>query len=346
MNLKIDILEIDTIIKNAIIKNEKKTTISQVFLYDKLISKNVLTSKTKTKIQALIKEHKQNTRTNNVMDFYLLDTFKIINEYKNILNTPLEINTQNMVKNMRKKNKLIRKFINIVRIKYSQFYNKYMIYSPPAKTIRLTCENCKNTNNDEFITTDKNIFVCKVCFCEIVISNNNSSYKDGGRININSKHFYERAQHFHDAILQYQAKQNCSIKQEVYDNLINCFKRHSLLNGDEHTPQKIRFQNITKEHILIFLKELGYSKHYENVHLIHYNLTCIPPNDLGHLENKLMSDFKKISVEYDKLDKTKFHYLRNKRKSFINCKHLFYQLLRRHKYKCDTNDFKILKIPM
>ncbi len=34
-----------------------------------------------------------------------------------------------------------------------------------------------------------------------------------------------------------------------------------------------RFKIVTRAHILFFLKELGYTKHYEDTILIHYTLT-------------------------------------------------------------------------
>ena len=76
---------------------------------------------------------------------------------------------------------------------------------------------------------------------------------------------------------------------------------------------------------------------YENVHLIHYGLTSIRPDDISYLEERLMIDFDILSKLYDK----RFKHI--KRKNFINTQYVLYQLLRRHKHKCEPNDLIILK---
>jgi len=110
------------------------------------------------------------------------------------------------------------------------------------------------------------------------------------------------------------------------------------LKGDENTPRIERFSGITKQIILRFLRELGYSKHYENVHLIHYKVTGIKPDDISYLEDRLYEDFNKLVVVYDRL----FGKTLN-RKNFINTQQVLLQLLVRHKHHCNLDDFSILK---
>jgi hypothetical protein len=95
---------------------------------------------------------------------------------------------------------------------------------------------------------------------------------------------------------------------------------------------------ITKEHITLFLKETGFSKHYEDVVLIHATLTGKPAPDISHLENDLIYDFDVLTDIYDKKYKNA-----SDRKNFINTQYVLYQLLRRHKYPCRKEDFNILK---
>ena len=45
----------------------------------------------------------------------------------------------------------------------------------------------------------------------------------------------------------------------------------------------------------MFIKLLGYTKHYENVNLIHYNITGVKPDDISYLQDKLLIDFDKIT---------------------------------------------------
>ena len=90
-------------------------------------------------------------------------------------------------------------------------------------------------------------------------------------------------------------------------------------------------------HILLFLKELGYANHYENVHLIHHVLTGKKPHDISNLEDQLLDDFDILTDLYDK------KYKDINRKNFINTQYVLFQLLRRHKYPCKRQDFNILK---
>lgn len=165
-----------------------------------------------------------------------------------------------------------------------------------------------------------------------------SSYKDIDRVNISAKYTYDRKVHFRDCINQYQGKQNSTIDQKVYDDLEDQFIKHHLLSGNKNTSKEIRFKKIDKDHIQLFLKELGYCKHYENVNLIHYNLTGIKPDDISYLEDKLLEDFDALTELYDRKYKHKIE-----RKNFINTQYVLYQLLARHKHKCRKEDFTILK---
>ena len=102
----------------------------------------------------------------------------------------------------------------------------------------------------------------------------------------------------------------------------------------------IRFSKITKEHILLFLKETSHSKHYEDIVLIYHKLTGKKVDDISHIEDKLMEDFDKISNVYDQ----KFKFTgKIDRKSFINTHYVLFQLLNRHKYPCRASDFNMLK---
>lgn len=137
-----------------------------------------------------------------------------------------------------------------------------------------------------------------------------------------------------------QGKQNSTIEDKVYDGLEEQFRRHHLLIGDKSTPKEERFKNITKDHIHLFLKDLGYAKHYENIHLIHYNMTGIKPDDISHLEDRLLSDFDEISDTYQILFKNRPGF---ERKNFINTQYVLYQLLQKYNHACNKKHFTILK---
>jgi len=162
---------------------------------------------------------------------------------------------------------------------------------------------------------------------------NVTSYRDSDRVNSSSKYLYDRKTHFKDCYKCYQGKQNCTIPQVLYDDLEEQFELHYLLFGDKSTPKKERFKKITKEHVKMFLKELGYIKHYENVILIHYNMTGKKPDDIGHLENRLDEDFDKLLNLYD----LRYAYL--DRSNFLKNQYILFQLLMRYKHPCKKEDF-------
>lgn len=115
------------------------------------------------------------------------------------------------------------------------------------------------------------------------------------------------------------------------------FEKHHLLIGDENTPKNIRFSRITKDHIMLFLKETENTKHYENVNMIYCTLTENKADNISHLENKLLEDFDKLVNLYDKI------YKNIDRKKFINIYMVLYELLMRHKHPCKKEDFPVLK---
>lgn len=263
-------------------------------------------------------------------NFYIADTVELLNKYRNILKTPLKMSfTGKKTETNKEKNEIVQKYLDIVK-KY------YPIETQTnEKKFRMECDNCPNT--EEFIVRD-NAYICSDCGSQQEIIQQATSYKDADRVNISSKYTYDRKVHFRDCINQYQGKQNCTIDAKIYTDLENAFERHHLLVGDKNTPKEKRFSQITKSHILMFLKELDYSKQYENVNLIHYNMTGKKPDDISHLEDRLLADFDLLTETYDKYIKPDVD-----RVSFISSQYVLYQLLQRYKHPCKKEDFVILK---
>lgn len=199
------------------------------------------------------------------------------------------------------------------------------------------CTNCGLKQNGNIF--HDNYFICEECgFMSQQGMMNPISFKDINRVNITTKFQYDRITHFRDCINQFQAKQNATIDQKVYDDLITEFLNHDLIPQDyKSVPKEEAFKNVTKDHVLLFLKERHYTKHYEDVVLIHHQLTGCPVPDISHLEPVLLQDFEQITALYDR------EYRNSERKNFINTQYILYQLLRRHKFPCKKEDFNILK---
>lgn len=264
-------------------------------------------------------------------NFYISETVSLLQQYEQILKTPIKMSFMGSVndKESKQKQDIIRKFLMI-----ASKHIKLDINLNIEKKEKVHCKNCSSKK----LFQDDSSYICMDCSCQEDFLQNTSSYKDSDRINISQKYTYDRKVHFRDCMNQYQGKQNCTIDQKVYDDLENILERHNMLKGDKSTPKQIRFGNITKENILTFLKVLGYSKHYENVILIHYNLTGKKPDDISHLEDKLMVDFDTLVETYDKQFKNKVE-----RVNFISIQYVLYQLLQKHKHPCKKEDFVILK---
>lgn len=209
---------------------------------------------------------------------------------------------------------------------------------PPAQRRPVTTSACRHRH---LIVAPDGMFVCEKCGLtpdQDHTYSTNISYKDINRVNLASKYLYDRITHFKDCINQFQGKQNSSIDPKVYDDLIRQFLAHDLIPADYKTmPKSVAFKDITKEHIMLFLKESGYTKHYEDMVLIHSVLTGISPPNITALENQLLHDFDQLTSLYDK------KYRQHDRKNFINTQYVLYQLLKRHKFPCKKEDFNILK---
>lgn len=277
-----------------------------------------------------LKKKINDIQTSSTYNFYMIESAALLDQYRTILESPMRMSfIGKPIRNDKEKQKVINSYLEVAR--------KYMDIKIelPEKKQKIICSNC--TNRKDFDIVDENIYICIYCSAQQVVLKHISSYKDIDRVNISSRYMYDRKVHFRDCINQYQGKQNCTIFQKVYDELENQFELHHLLIGKADTPKEIRFKNITKEHIGIFLKELEYTKHYENINLIYYNLTGNKPDDISYLEDKLLDDFDALTELYDKRFKN------IDRKNFINTQYVLYQLLSRHKHPCVKEDFTILK---
>lgn len=302
--------------------DELNQTLQNSSLSDRTINELI---ESKEKLSKYIEETKDNVQYN----FYILKTVDLIEEYKEILNKPIKLSFMGKpTKNNKEKQDIIDKYLNIIKdyVKIEENNKK-----PTHKYI--SCINCDNKKDFDII--DNSIYICTKCFAQQTVLKYNSSYNDIDRINISSKYMYDRKVHFRDCIKQYQGKQNSTIPEKVYLELTNELEKHHILLDNPN--KEIKFKNVTKNHVLLFLKELGYANHYENVHLIHFILTGKKPHDISNLEDKLLDDFDILTDLYDK------EYKDINRKNFINTQYVLYQLLQRHKYKCNKEEFIILK---
>ena len=327
----IDILDIDT-------KIRKELSSDKLDEYEKIRTRLVnsmeasVNEKTNKLLQ--IEINKINERIDNIknkynINFYIGDTVHYIEEYKSVLKIPKKVNFMGKICNDDNsvKNTLINKFL-IASSRYTD-----MVYESIVTEFK--CFECGAILDCELL--DDVMYICSMCSTQQGITTLSSSFADTERVNISSKYAYDRKTHFRECINQYHGKQNVTIPEKIYTDLDKCFNFHDLLIGDETTPKKERYQRITKKTIILFLKELGYTRHYENINLIYSTVTDVPLDDISHLVELILNDFDKLSELYDK----KFADIN--RKNFINTQYVLFQFLRKHGHDCDKEDFSNLK---
>ena len=332
----IDILNIDAKIRQNFTDeiNRLPEHREKLVQLEKSLNNSELKSRVRESINSAresLLRHIEDLENQSSLNFYLLETVNLIEEYKQILKTPVKVNFMGKpTRSSRQKRSLIHRYLEI-----AQKYIDIDRLSSETNNRKIKCRNCGNKK--DFEIEHDNVYICTECFTTQRVVKHNSSYNDVDRVNISNKYTYDPKIHFRDCIKQYQGKQNCTIPAKVYNDLEEQFALHHLLVGDRDTPKEIRFQHITKNHIMMFLKELNYPKHYENVHLIHYNITGVKPDDISHLEEQLLDDFDVLIELYYK----RFKHI--KRKNFINTQYVLYQLLFNHRHPCNKEEFIILK---
>lgn len=338
--MEIDIYSIDKKIRDIWLKKQEEIIEidEEIEELNSLLAEN-LSNYVKKDIQDKINSlHEKKEEIMKILEnqhFYTMDFYELITTHQQ--SVPKKISFMSKAKDENREDILSKNYFEILK-KYNINYEELEEHTKCVKKDKKVCSNCKS--QEFIINIEQNLEICENCGKQEEKSYKSLSYKDIARVNLSNKYTYERRIHFKDCMNQYQGKQNSTIDEKIYEDLIDQFDLHGLLVGDKTTPKKIRFENITKEHILLFLKETGHTKHYEDVVLIYHKMTGKKVDDISHLENQLMEDFDKISNLYDK----RFKFTgKIDRKSFINTQYVLFQLLRRHKYNCKKEDFNMLK---
>jgi len=286
------------------------------------------------------------------LHYYLIHAIPLLDRYKEYLNKQVKIQFMGVsthADTSDELNTIIRDYLKMVHRYFPVEFSRNNLHemekfiSAPASNSGMylmgkkhKCVSCNSDNTK--IASHDNYFICEACGYTYESATNDISFKDIDRVNISNKYQYDRRTHFKDCINQFQGKQNATIDPSVYRDLIEQFRLHNLIpENHEDLPKEVAFREITKEHVLLFLKETEHTKHYEDVVLIHTQLTGKPAPDISHLENQLLQDFDQLTDLYDK------KYRNHERKNFINTQYVLFQLLKRHKYPCKKEDFNILK---
>ena len=128
------------------------------------------------------------------------------------------------------------------------------------------------------IEQNNDYYVCDTC-CKISTIIENSDRSPNRTSN------YDRKTKFREYISRYQARQDVLIDKRPYEKYL---LRHY---GD--------LSKVTKKPIFHMLINLGKENQVKHIHLIHYEITGVPPNNIDYLEESLMHDFEVLMRLYD-----------------------------------------------
>ena len=129
---------------------------------------------------------------------------------------------------------------------------------------------------------------------------------------------YDRKPKFLDCMSRYQARQDVVIDKRPYEKYLS---RHY---GD--------LTKVTKKQVFLMLTRLGREKDVENLHLIHHEVTGVPPINIRHLEPVLMRDFERFVRGRSPLSKRG-----------VRVRQVFYQLLKEKGVPCCKEEFGLTK---
>ena len=145
--------------------------------------------------------------------------------------------------------------------------------------------------------------VCDTC-CKI------STAIEGFDLLRNKVSNYDRKPKFLDCISRYQARQDVVIDKKLFEKYLS--KHYA-------DPSKV-----TKKQIFLMLTTLGMKDQIENLHLIHYELTGVPPKDIRHLVPTLIRDFEILMKSSE---------------GVVSMRQVLYDLLRGNGVECCREEF-------
>ena len=157
------------------------------------------------------------------------------------------------------------------------------------------------------IEQNNDYYVCDTC-CKISTIIENSDRSPNRTSN------YDRKAKFRECISRYQARQDVLIDKRPYEKYL---LRHY---GD--------LSKVTKKQIFHMLINLGKENQVKHIHLIHYEITGVPPNNIDYLEESLMHDFEVlISSVCPSI--------------VVSLRKVFYHLLKKNGVECCKEEFGI-----
>ena len=175
------------------------------------------------------------------------------------------------------------------------------------------------------IEQNNGYYVCDTC-CKISTITENSDCSPNRTSN------YDRKAKFREYISRYQARQDVLIDKRPYEKYL---LRHY---GD--------LSKVTKKQIFHMLINLGKENQVKHIHLIHYEITGVPPNNIDYMEESLMHDFEVLVRglrPLSKDDKLRVAGVKGAEppQGVVSLRKVFYHLLKKNGVECCKEEFGI-----
>ena len=175
---------------------------------------------------------------------------------------------------------------------------------------------------DEFEKRFKHTLIAKGLWeCEKFIT-----YPPSETINNSIKNSYSRLNYFCDCIKRYQGNNTLRMKEQDIKHIEDYFRRNYSLDA------------ITRQDVEKVCKILGKKTAKRNEKALLRRLNPDALDDISHLEEDIIDDFKTFSNEYDILVRNELS-----RKKFICSQFVLFHLLRRRGHDCNLEDFVMIK---
>jgi hypothetical protein len=234
---------------------------------------------------------------------YILDIIPFVSEYgkKEVISEPVVPKDSSSLFHVSSKNTNNNTFLKYL-------YNVEHVIN--TETIEASTE--KETTNEiytcscggEFVSfVAENHMACDGCgMTKPIIESYTFSDQNEGAV-------YKRINHLTECLNALQGKEGTNVPQEVIEAVKAEFKKNRISMTSEIKPDKVKQ----------YLKKLGFSKYYENIHTIAYNISKMPPMKLSkELEKKFKDMFVEIQDPF-------FTHKDPKRKNFLSYNYVLYK---------------------
>jgi hypothetical protein len=280
----------------------------------------------------------------DIMTVYMIKVLPLISMYKSIVHKPKIVYFLTKAPDIESNDGLNDIVTQVLCIMKSTLINAHIHIPLPSHEIeyQVSCVFCRENS---FTILDRDTYVCDTCSSEythkVFETVHSLTATMGGQECPTRKHAYDRIQHFKSVIQQFQGKKLTNIPDDLFDDIRGELKTICLTDDTSNDPV-VKYRHVSKQHILTLLQELRYKyeRYYDDIHYIHYVITERPRHDISHLEDVLMKNFNLLSNTYDKYSAVTTQLTR---KNFINKQLVLFQLLQKHMYHCDINEFNFVK---